>query len=106
MNNLIKKLVPAPGYYIIEPLLAEKSSSAISIAKVKEDPLHKGIIRRVGPTYITDYGTKIFSLFTVGNTVLYSFQGFEEIQQDGEVARIIPFKAVVAVYEDDNNNAT
>lgn len=99
MSKLHDTLNPAPGYATIEPLTIDKSNEAISIAKTTIDSYHKGRVVKVGFNLINEHGIVIEPHFAEGDIVLYSFSGYEQIQQEGEILRIIKFNQVIGVYE-------
>ena len=98
MDNLIQKLVPAPGYYIVEPLTVEKSNSNIAVANITVDAYKKGKIIAVGGIEYTKTGEAIAPFFKIGDIVRYAFAGHEEIREEAEIAHIIPFKQALAKY--------
>jgi len=97
-DELIKKLQPGPGYYIVKPLPVEKSNSKITISNIKEDAYKKGEIIAVGGIEYNKNGEAIAPFFKIGDVVRYAFAGHEEIHEEAEVAHIVPFKQTLAKY--------
>ena len=98
MDNLIRKLQPGPGYYIIKPTPIEKSNSQIAVANIKEDAYKKGEVIAVGGIDYDKNGVAIEPFFKIGDIIRYAFNGLEEIREEAEVAHIIPFRQAVAKY--------
>lgn len=94
-NKELLNLTPARGYYTVRPIKTSESSSKILQANTDEKAYSKGVIVGVGATTVEE-GMEFKPEFKIGDTVWYSFSGFEEISEDGKSIRLIRFRAICA----------
>ena len=98
MSNLTSRLNPVNGYILINSEKVEQTS-AIIINKEKEDAYIRGKVVKVGGP-IFDEGVEIIPPCKVGDSVLYSFSGFEEVTINGESIRVVKFSNIVGVFNE------
>lgn len=100
MENLLD-LAPSAGYYTIQQLDTEQSSSNIIVATNPEQnqSYKKGKIIGVGGSETTDSGAIIKPEYSIDDIVWYGLSSikFEEITENGKSIQLIRFKSVVAL---------
>jgi len=92
------KLVPAPGYLLIEPLDAEtKTTSGIYLPDTAGEKPQKGKVLAVGGDEITESGAKRSAPVKPGDIVFYKKWGGSEVKIDNTEYLFAKFEDVLAV---------
>ena len=91
-------LKPAAGYLVIEPAEPEKkTASGIYLPETSEEKPQRGKVLAVGPTEITEKGTKRTSPVKVGDIVIYKKWGGNEVKVEGVEYLFAKFEDILAV---------
>ena len=91
-------VIPTPGYLLVE-ILDSQQSSRFTVA-VEVTP-QRGRVLKVGkPTYRENIPKLIESPAEVGDIVIHSSVGYENITLKGEPMRIVPFSRVISVIKE------
>ncbi len=98
------KLVPAPGYILVEPLEAERTTaSGIVLPESHEEKPLKGKVLLVGETAVADSGEKIkpWKKLEKGSLVVYKKWAGNEYKPEGSEKELlfVKFEDVLAVEE-------
>lgn len=101
MSKLADNLHPVAGYATIIPQTKENATSSNKIIynQDKQSYFVKGKISKMGDSLLTEVGTSILPPAKIDDLVLYSYSGFEDIIEDGDLVHLVKFSAIVAVYE-------
>lgn len=94
----VKKLLPAPGYVLVEPLKAEKqTASGLYLPDSHAEKPQMGTILAVGDEAVSENGTKIKASFKKSDVVVYKKWGGNEFQVDKVEYQFLKFEDVLAV---------
>jgi chaperonin GroES len=75
------KLIPSPGYVLIEPQdIQRKTDSGIYLPDTHDEKPQQAKVLAVGPAQITEKGTKIPAPCKTGDTVIYKKWGGDEVK--------------------------
>jgi len=92
------KIVPAPGYLLLEPVEAEdKTSSGIYLPDSASEKPQKAKVLAVGADEITDNGTKRKAGVKAGDIVIYKKWGGNEVKLEGKDYLFAKFDDILAV---------
>jgi len=96
MRKNISKVTPSAGYVLLEIAENEKPSSW-EIADKDATP-QRGKVLAIGDTTLHE-GTNVFfeAPCKVGDTVIHSGYGFENIRVEGEAYKLCPFSKILGV---------
>jgi co-chaperonin GroES (HSP10) len=96
MRKNISKIQPSPGYVLLEILENEKPSSFI-IADKDATP-QRGKVLSIGDfTFHEGVDEEFHAPCKVGDAVIHSGYGYENIRVEGEQYRLCPFSKILAV---------
>lgn len=87
-------LQPSKGYIFVEPLDLEHST-AFHVANSEDTPRRAKVLAVGDKTYHTS-GSDYLAPCKVGDTIIHSGFGFEQIKHHGKEYRLIPFDKVLA----------
>ena len=91
-------LKPTAGYILLEPMEAEtKTSSGIYLPDSAGEKPQKAKVLAVGPSEITEKGTKKDSPVKVGDTVIYKKWGGSEVKISGKEYLFAKFEDILAI---------
>lgn len=94
----VKKLSPAPGYVLVEPLKAEKqTASGLYLPDSHSEKPQIGTVLAVGDDSVTDSGTKVKPTFKKGDVVVYKKWGGNEFQVEKIEYQFLKFEDVLAI---------
>ncbi len=94
------KLIPSPGFILIEPLdVQRKTTSGIYLPDSHDEKPQQAKVLAVGPTQVTEKGTKISPPCKKGDTVIYKKWGGDEVKLGiGEKEYIfVKFEDILAI---------
>jgi chaperonin GroES len=75
------KLIPTPGFVLIEPQdIQKKTQSGIYLPDTHDEKPQQAKVLAVGPDQITEKGNKIPAPCKVGDTVIYKKWGGDEVK--------------------------
>jgi co-chaperonin GroES (HSP10) len=90
------KLLPAQGYYLIEPLELPQSKGTILQARNQDQAYKRGKILDVGLSTPED-GVMLDPEVQAGAVVWYAYSGFEDVQIEKDNYHVVRFRALVAI---------
>jgi chaperonin GroES len=99
-NSNIPKIIPMPGYALVEPVELEKKTAAgIVLPDTHDEKSQKGKVIALGGPLVTSSGKKINPEFKVGDMVIYKKWGGDEVKLDytGKEYVFVKFDDVLAV---------
>ncbi|MDP4031157.1 MAG: co-chaperone GroES [Patescibacteria group bacterium] len=100
LKDLKKKLQPAAGYLLVEPVAAVKKTAAgIYLPDSHDEKPQQGKVVAVGADEVTDTGTKRPAPCKSGDTIIYKKWGGNEVKlgvTDKDEILFIEFKDVLA----------
>jgi len=99
-NSDIPKIIPMPGYALVEPVELEKKTAAgIVLPDTHDEKSQKGKVIALGSPLVTSSGKKITPEFKVGDIVIYKKWGGDEVKFDytGKEYVFVKFDDVLAV---------
>lgn len=89
----MSKITPAPGYVLISPTDSDKPKSF----EIADDEYpQRGRVIAVGSPLIED-GQTTPSPATVGDMIIHSAMGFENVRSGGDTIRFVPFSKILGV---------
>ena len=93
------KIIPVPGYLLIEPQKIEKTTqSGIVLPDSHEEKPQQGKVLAVGGS-IYDDGQKVLSPCKVGDTVVYKEWGGKEYKDESKDLLILKFEDIMATIQ-------
>ncbi len=91
------KILPAPGYILVQPQKKETTtSSGIVLPDSADSKPQQGTVLAVGDEFVTDFGAKKSSPVKEGDIVIYKEWGGKEYKDSGVEYLIIKFDDVMA----------
>jgi len=93
-NTAIK---PCKGYVLVSPLDLQHSA-AFSVAQADDTPRLALVLTVGAKTYHTS-GAEYLVPCVVGDSIIHSGFGFEQIKHEGKDYRLVPFDKILAVVE-------
>lgn len=94
-NNPTKNIRIVRGYLLLDILENEQPTSFI--VEDKSEPAQRGKVLAVGSDTFDENGKELKSPAKVGDVVVHSAFGFENIKYKGEDYRLCPFTKVLAI---------
>jgi chaperonin GroES len=101
LTNLKKKLQPAAGYLLVEPVAVQKKTAAgIYLPDSHDEKPQQAKVLAVGADEVTDSGVKRSAPCQKGDTIIYKKWGGNEVKlgvTDKDEILFIEFKDVLAI---------
>lgn len=101
INDLKKKIQPAAGYLLVEPVAVQKKTAAgIYLPDSHDEKPQQAKVVAVGADEVTDNGAKRPAPCKVGDTIIYKKWGGNEVKlglTDKDEILFIEFKDVLAI---------
>ena len=99
VNTLtVKKLLPAPGFVLVEPARQEKkTASGLYLPDSHEEKPQYGTVLAVGGQLVNDRGVKVDAPASVGDTVVYKKWGGNEVQIGDTEYQFLRFDDILAI---------
>ena len=94
-NNPTKNIIVTKGYLLLE-ILENEQPVGFSVED-KNQPAQRGKVLSVGDETFDEHGNKLESPAEIGDVVVHSAYGFENITHKDEEYRLCPFTKVLAV---------
>lgn len=94
------KIKPLSGYLLIEPKEeAKQTKTGIYLPDTATEKQQIGTVLAVGPTRVTDEGTKIEAEVEEGDEVIFAKWGGEEVKdpKTGKELKLVKFEDVKAI---------
>lgn len=92
------KLVPMPGYVLVEPQDAQKQTdSGIYLPDSHDEKPQHGTVLSVGDVWHTEYDAKINSPVKKGDSVIYKKWGGNEVKIGDKEYQFLKFEDILAV---------
>ena len=99
INPLAKSIIPSPGYILLQ-ILDSESPTSFSIVDKDQIP-QRGKVIAVGESiFYPNTGNIYTSPVKVGDIVIHSAFGYENIKLEGEPYRICPFDKILAIIKE------
>lgn len=95
ISRLLKKIIPCPGYVILE-ILEHEDSLGVTLAGV-EKASQKGKVLKVGKHTYLESGQRIDCPVKVGDVVVHSGFGYEDFYMETKLYRVCPFNKILVV---------
>ncbi len=95
-----KKISPCPGYLLVKPLSAEKTTaSGIVLPDSHEEKPQEGKVVKIGPTLINENGIKLSPPCSAGETIVFKKWAGSEYKPEGEETEhlFVKFDEVLAI---------
>lgn len=94
----VKKLLPAPGFLLVEPAKQEKKlASGLYLPDSHSEKPQYGKVLAVGGKLINDRGVEVSSPAKAGDTVLYKEWGGNEVEIGDTKYQFLKFDDVLAI---------
>lgn len=94
----VKKLIPAPGYVLVEPAQKEtKTASGLYLPDSHDEKPQYGTVLSFGDKLINDRGVEISSPVKEGDTVVYKKWGGNDVQIADVEYQFLRFDDILAV---------
>lgn len=99
VNSLtVKKILPAPGYLLVEPAKQEKqTASGLYLPDSHDEKPQYGTVLAVGGKLINDRGVEIETPASIGDTVLYKKWGGNEVNIEKIEYQFLRFDDILAI---------
>jgi len=99
VNSLtVKKILPAPGFLLVEPAKQEKqTASGLYLPDSHDEKPQYGTVLAVGSKLINDRGVEIDSPAAIGDTVLYKKWGGNEVNIEKTEYQFLRFDDILAI---------
>jgi len=91
---------PCKGYILVQPLDLQHST-VFSVAQAEDTPRLAKVLSVGNKTYHMS-GAEYLAPCAIGNTIIHSGFGFEQIKHEGKDYRLVPFDKILAVIEKKN----
>ena len=96
MSKISLKYTPVPGYLLLEPL-EDSQPGGWNVEGVEERPQIARVLRAGKSTWYENSDRVFHSPCKVGDVIIHSSVGFENITIEGKEYRMLPFSRVLMV---------
>lgn len=88
---------PAPGRLLLQPIDDDKS--VVIVNQDKDMKPRKGKVIAVGSDFTTQFGAFVKAPCKVGDIVSHETIGFEEVEHNHKIYRIVPFINIIGIWQ-------
>lgn len=94
-KEIISYITPAAGFFLVEEL--DDEATAFSIAGNDKKPQRAKVLRVGGVAYFEHFERELLPPAEIGDIIIHSAFGYEDITIKGIKYRLVPFTKVIAV---------